>query len=127
MGVDDGHRAGQGEFQLPFVASVSAGEAGLARMHAGAKTQRADHGRTHRLVAIVADAHLDAPVKVDALDRFEKAVHEVLARLLAIADDVDAGVFLQLEREQRGVGLGGFELIACKAPWRPQPVGRGEP
>ena len=34
-------------------------------------------------------------------------MHEVLTRLLAVADDVDAGIFLQLEREERCIELGG--------------------
>ncbi len=38
--------------------------------------------------------------EVDAVDEFEEAVDEMLARLLAVADDVDAGVLLQLERER---------------------------
>ena len=116
-GVDDGHRAGQGEFQLSV--RMSAGEPGFAGMHARAKTQRADHGRTHRFVTIVADAHLDAPVEVDALDRLEEAVHEMLARLLAVADDIDAGILLQLKGEQRRVILGGFQRGAFKLPRRP--------
>jgi len=33
--------------------------------------------------------------KVDAFDLLQKAVDEMLARLLAFGDDVDAGVFLQ--------------------------------
>ena len=44
-------------------------------------------------------------VEIDAVDAFEKAVHEMLPRLLAVADDVDAGVLLELQREQRGVAL----------------------
>ena len=36
----------------------------------------------------------------------QKAVDEMLARLLALGDDVDAGVFLQLQRQQGGVALG---------------------
>ena len=110
-GVDDGHRAGQGEFEL--ARGVGAGEPRLARMHAVAQLQFADDGRAHRLVAVVADAHLDALVEIDAVDGFEKAVHEMLPRLLAVADDVDAGVLLQLDGEQRGVVLGGVELFAC--------------
>ena len=44
----------------------------------------------------------------------------MLARLLAVADDVDAGVFLQFEGEQGGVVLAGGKLIALQAPGRPQ-------
>ena len=65
--------------------------------------------------------------EVDALDEFEKAVHEMLARLLAVGDDVDAAILLQLEREQGGVALGVVELRAGEAPRRPQPVRLGEP
>ena len=83
--------------------------------------------RHHRLVAVGADAHLDLVGEVDAVDEFEKAVHEMLARLLAVADDVDAGVLLQLDREQRGVELGRRELVALQPPLRPQLVRLGEP
>ena len=47
--------------------------------------QRAGDGRHHRLVAVVADAHLDLVREVDAVDEFEEAVDEMLARLLAVA------------------------------------------
>ncbi len=67
-------------------------------------------GRHHRLVAVVADAHLDPPGEIDPLDVLEKAVHEMLARLLAVADDVDAGILLQLDREQRRIEFSGFEF-----------------
>jgi len=32
--------------------------------------------------------------KVDPFDLFQKAMHKVLAGLLALGDDVDAGIFL---------------------------------
>ena len=63
-------------------------------MHAPAQPQRTDHGRAHCLVAVVADAHLDALVEIDAFDRLEKTMHEVLARLLAVGDDINPGVLL---------------------------------
>ena len=62
----------------------------LGRVHAALQAQRPDDLRHHRLVAVVADAHLDLVLEVDAVDRFEEAVDEVLARLLAVGDDVDA-------------------------------------
>ena len=40
-----------------------------------------------------------------ALDVLEQPVHEVLPRLLAVGDDVDARRFLFLERHQHGVAL----------------------
>ncbi len=81
-------------------------------MHASAQPKLAGHRRHHRFVALVADAHLDLAGEIDALDLFQEAVDEMLARLLAIADDVDAGVLLLLDGEQGGVALGGFEFGA---------------
>ncbi len=51
----------------------------------------------------------------------------MLARHFAVADDVDAGVFLQFDRQQRGVELALRELVACKLPLRPELVRLGEP
>ena len=73
----------------------------------------AGHRRHHRLVAVVADAHLDLVGEVDAVDEFEKAVHEMLPRLFAVGDDVDAGVLLKLQRQQRRVELSGGEVAAA--------------
>jgi len=124
-GVDDGHRSGQGEFQ--FLTRVSTCQPRFAGMHARTQAQRTNHRRTHRLVAVVTDAHFDVFIEIDALNRFEKAMHEVLARLFAVADDVDSGIFLNLDGEQSCVVLGGGELFALEAPWRPELVGLGKP
>ena len=125
MVSDDGHRAGQGEFQ--FALGMRAGGLRFHRVHAALQPQWAGHDRHHRLVAVVADSHLDLVLEIDALDPLEKSVHEMLARLLAVADDVDAAVFLQLDRENGGVALAAQEIVAGKPPWRPQPVGLGKP
>ena len=106
---------------------MRARELRFRRMHAALQAQLADDLRHHRLVAVGADAHLDLVGEVDALDVFEKAVHEMLARLLAVGDDVDAGVLLLLQREQRRVGLGGGKLVAREPPLRPELVRLGEP
>ena len=58
---------------------------------------------------------------------FEESVDEMLPRLLAVADDVDAGILLQLDGEQRGVVLGGVKLFTLQAPRRPQLVRLREP
>ena len=39
----------------------------------------------------------DPTVEIDAVDRFEEAMDEMLARLLAVGDDVDPGILLQLQ------------------------------
>ena len=124
-GVGDGHRAGQGEFQL--AGGVGAGDAGFIGMDAALQRQRRDHLRHHRLVAVVPDAHLDLVGEIDALDLLQKAVDEMLAGLLALGDDIDAGILLQLHRQHGGVALGAGKFVAFRLPGRPQHVGFGQP
>jgi hypothetical protein len=124
-GIGYGHGAGQGD--LEFLLRMRAGVPRLGLMNATLQGQRAAHHRHHRLVAVGADAHLDLVVAVDAVDGFEEAMHEVLARHLAVADDVDAGILLQFDREQSGVELGLSQRVARLLPLRPQLVGLGEP
>ena len=123
-GVDDGHRPGQREFELRRVCARAS--ARLGRVHRRPAAQRAGDGRHVRLVAVVADAHRDLVGEVDAVD-VEKAVDEMLARLLAVGDDVDAGILLLLEGEQRRVALGLGQRLAVVPPGRPQHLGLGQP
>ena len=111
-GIDDGHRARQGEFQFP--AGMGAGKPRFAGVNARAQPRRAGDGRTHRLVAIVADAHFDAALEVDAFDGFEEAVDEMLTRLLAVGDDVNARIFLQFDASSVASSL---PANNC-SPWR---------
>ncbi len=96
-------------------------------MHATVQPQGAGDGRHQRLVAVVADSHFDLVGEVDAVDEFEEAVHEMLTRLLAVGHHIDAGVLLELQREQGGVELGAREIGAVEPPLRPQLVRLGEP
>src|SRR5436190_1874985 len=95
--VDDGHRSRQGEFEP--VSRMRAGDFSLKTVDVTPTPQRSGDGRHFRVVAIVADAHRDPPGKIDTLDVFEKAVYEVLTRLLAIGDNIDPGVLLLLQRQ----------------------------
>ncbi len=110
-----------------FSLRVAARQLCLDLVNTPLELQRPDHLRHHRLVAVVADAHLDLVLEVDAVDELEETVHEVLARLFAVADDGEPGIFLLLQPEQRGVALGGSELGAGELPLRPELVGLGEP
>ena len=112
---------------LEFVPGVRAGKARLRLVHAAFEFQLATHDGHHRLVAVGADSHLDLVREVDAVHEFKKTMHEVLTRHFSIADDVDAGVFLPLDREQCCVELGSGEFIALQSPLRPQLVRLGEP
>ena len=124
-GVGDGHRAGQGEFQLaPGMRTCGLR---LHRVHAALQLQGSGHHRHHRLVAVVANSHLDLVRKVDAVDPFQKSMNEMLTRLLAVADDVDAAILLQLHRKDGGVALALGEFCALEPPGRPELLGFGEP
>jgi|GEM_PF-6078683 len=52
---------------------------------------------------------------------------EVLTRLFAVADDVDAGQFLFFQREDQGVLLAFGQLFVLQAPGRPELFGLGKP
>ncbi len=106
---------------------MGAGVARFCLMHAALECQLAAHYRHHGFVAVGADAHLDLMREIDAVDEFQEAVHEMLARHLAVADDVDTGVLLQLDRQQRGVEFASRQFVAGKPPLRPQFVRLGEP
>src|SRR5262249_24266273 len=56
-----------------------------------------------------------------------EAVHEMLARLLPVADDVDPGVLLGFDGENGGVALDLLRRVALEPPRRPQPVGLRQP
>jgi hypothetical protein len=111
-----------GPGRVNFSAVVWAGEPGLGLVYAPLQRQRPDHLRHHRLVAIVANAHFHLVLEVDAAHRLEKAVHEMLARLLAVADDVEPRVLLHLQPKQGGVALGCSEFRSLRLPLRPQLV-----
>jgi len=67
------------------------------------------------------------PGKIDTLDVFEKAVHEVLTRLLAIGDNIDPGILLLLQRQQCRVALCLNERLTLQLPRRPQRARLGQP
>jgi hypothetical protein len=65
--------------------------------------------------------------EIDAVHLFQKTVNEMLAGLLALGDDIDASVFLQLHRQHGGVALGASKFVALRLPGRPQHIGFGQP
>ena len=124
-GVDDGHRPRQGELELPL--RMGTCKSRFRLVYAALQAERLGHHRHHGFVAVVPDAHLHFAREVDALDRLEEAMDEVLTRLLAVGDDLHAGVFLRFEPQQRGIALGLGELLAARAPGRPELRRLGEP
>ena len=79
---------------------MGAGVARLGLVHAALEREFSAHDRHHGFVTIAADAHLDLVREVETVDEFQEAVHEMLARLFAVADDVDAGIFLPFDGKQ---------------------------
>ena len=88
-------------------------------MNAALQSERRHNLWHHRLVAIFADSHFDLVGEIDSLDLFQEAVNEMLARLLAFGDDIDPGVFLHLQRQQRGVPFGPGQFSPLGFPGRP--------
>ena len=86
--IDDRHRAGKREFQ--FALGVGARGARLGAMDRALAADRPCHRRHLGLVAIGADADRLLAGKIDPVEVREETVDEMDARLLAVADDVDA-------------------------------------
>ena len=124
-GVDDGHRTGQGELEL--APGVGARRARFGPMDRALAVDRAGHGRDLGLVAVGADADRLPAVEIDAVEIGEKAVDEMDARLLAVADDVDSRILLFLHCEDRGVDLAGCERGALQLPGGPELFRFSEP
>ena len=96
-------------------------------MHAALEFELCHHLRHLRVVAAVSDAHRHLVLKVDAVYLLQKAVHEVLTCLFAVANDVQACVLLQLDPQQRGIALGLQQLVALRLPLRPKFLRFGQP
>ena len=91
-------------------------------MNPPAQAQWTGDCRHHRFVAIITYAHLDFVFEVNAFDLFQKAVYEVLAGLFAIGDDVDPGVFLPLQPQQRRIAFRRGQSLPRTLPRGPQLV-----
>ena len=73
---------------------MRAGDQHLGRVDRFAPAQLTGDGRHVGFVAVVADADAHAAGEIDTLDPGQKPVHEMLTRLLAVGDDIDAGILL---------------------------------
>ena len=98
---------------------MGARDSRLEAVDAAAPPQRAGDGRHLGPIAIVADADRHGAGEIDAVDPGEKPMNEMLSRLFAVGDDIDAGVLLLLQRQHGGVALGFGERLALGAPGRP--------
>ncbi len=106
---------------------MGAGEARLGAVHRRAAADRPHDRRTGCHIAVGANPDGLALLEIDAVELFEEAVDEMLAALLAVGDDVDAAVLLDLERREHRVAPALGERRAFEAPGRPELQGFGEP
>ena len=68
-----------------------------------------------------------AVLEIDAVQVLDERRHEVLARLFAIADDVDARVLLFLQRQAQGILFALEQSAILQFPGRPQGLGLSQP
>src|SRR5690606_24196646 len=61
-----------------------------------------------------------ALLEIDAVEVFDKRSDEMLARLLAIADDIDARLPLIVESQAQGILLSRSQFLILQFPWRPK-------
>ena len=123
--VHNGHGARQSEFE--FFPGVGAGQLRLKSMYSAFEFEGRYHLRHLGVVAVVANAHGDFVLKVDAVHLLQKAVNEMLTRLLAVTHDVKTRVFLRLDPQQRGVRLGLAQFVTLRLPLRPELLGLRQP
>ncbi len=122
--IDHGHGAGQGPFDR--LAGLLAQEFGILDKNRLFARDGADHGRHAGIVAI-ADAHGLALFEIDARQVFDEGGDEMLAGLLAIADDIDACLALVIEREPQRIALAFPQILALQIPGRPELFGLRQP
>ena len=122
--VDHRHRAGQGP--LDRLLGLLAQELGILDEDRFLARHRAHHRRHARVIA-VADTDGLAVLEIDAVQVLDERRHEMLARLFAIADDVDARVLLFLQRQAQGILFALDQSAILQFPGRPQGLGLCQP
>lgn len=122
--VDHRHRAGQGP--LDGLPGLLTQEPGVFHEYRLLATHLADHGRHARIVAIANSDRL-ALFEIDPVEVLDEGGDEMLARLLPVADDIDARVLLLLQRQTQGIALAFGQFLVLQFPGRPELFGLGEP
>ncbi|SOO28380.1 hypothetical protein XAP6164_2380026 [Xanthomonas phaseoli pv. phaseoli] len=123
-GVDHRHRARQRP--LDRLAGLLTQEFGIVHEHRRWAADRADHGR-HAGVVAVANPHRLALFEIDTAEMFDKGGDEMLTGLFAVADDIDAGMLLFLQRQPQCILLAFDQFGVLQFPGRPQGLGLGKP
>ncbi len=126
--VDDGHGSGQGDLHRAPGVGLGEGQRG-AHDGAGPRHLADDPGHVLlRDVLAAAGSLLPESLRVDPGQAIEESPDVVPATLLAVADDVQAGLLLVQQRQANGVVLGLAEPIGRRHPRGKELVARiGEP
>src|SRR5690606_24794035 len=106
-------RSGYGDLDPP--ARMGVQELDVADLHGVLAPDLADDAR-HRVRMAAAVERRAGVVDVDALERRREAVRVALAPYLAVRDDVEAGLLLRADRDDRGVVLRLLEPGRVHAP-----------
>ncbi len=122
--VDHGHRPRQRPFDR--LRRVGAQEFGILDEDRFAPRHRPRHA-WHAGVVPVADAHGFALCEIDPVQVLDKGGDEVLARLFAVADDVDTGLLLVGQGQAQRVLFALDQGVVLQFPRRPQGLGLRQP
>ncbi|KKB60882.1 hypothetical protein WM40_26580, partial [Robbsia andropogonis] len=69
----------------------------------GLLTSNIPDDRWHAGIVAIADSNRLAVLEIDAVQMFDKRGHKMLARLLAVTDDIDACLLLLLQRQTQSI------------------------
>ena len=117
-GIANGHRAGQGKFEL--VCDMFATKFRALSMHGFFTLNRRCHCRHLGVIPVIANAHGGHALPVDAVNIFQKSMHEMFAELLAVTDDINPRIFLAFNPGQGRILLARNQIFPFQAPGSPQ-------
>lgn len=115
--IDHRHGTRQGPFDR--LLGLLAQELGVFDEH-GLAARHGAHDRRHAGIVAVADPDRLAVLEINAFQVLDKRRHEMLTRLFAIADDIDAGVLLFLQRQTQRILLAFGQALVLQFPGRPE-------
>ena len=90
------HRHGARQCPLDRLIGLLTQEPGVVNKHRLLATHSADH-RGHAGIVAITNSNGLAPLEINAVEVFDEGGHEVLARLLAITDNINASQLLVLQ------------------------------
>ena len=111
--IDHGHRARQRP--LDRLTGLLTQEPGILNKHRLLARHSAHHGRHARIIAIT-NSYGFALLEINAAEVLDKGRHKVLAGLLTITDDIDAGQLLFVQCQTQRILLALDQLLPLQLP-----------